>query len=333
MSNGAATAVGLIGTNLATQPVRVPNTRSLSVLVSLYYASLRAAGCTALIRRFRNSGVVLCYHNVVDDPREMPIGDSGLHIPLHRFRSQMSWLATHYDVVSLRELLDRRRVSKSLRRTAAVTFDDAYSGVLDNALPVLRQLNIPATVFVVAEAPERDDLFWWDHPAVQRSATRERRRRWLGELRGDGRAILRELHADVASWPAPRAYRPADWQALAAVARDGFEVGVHSATHRSLPQLGDAELRREIIASRAVIENRTGVAPRFFAYPYGLWDERVRATVQAAGYEAAYSLDYGLVGPAADSWALPRVNVPATIRLAAFQAWTAGLSLRHTLLR
>src|SRR5207249_6236952 len=39
--------------------------------------------------------------------------------------------------------------------------------------------------------------------------------------------------------------------------------------------------------SRRVIERETGVTPDIFAYPYGLWDEGVRAAVRAAGYRAA----------------------------------------------
>ena len=39
--------------------------------------------------------------------------------------------------------------------------------------------------------------------------------------------------------------------------------------------------------SRRVIERETGVTPDIFAYPYGLWDERVKGAVRAAGYWAA----------------------------------------------
>src|SRR5439155_1581627 len=103
-------------------------------------------------------------------------------------------------------------------------------------------------------------------------------------------------------------------------------VGAHSVSHRTLTRLDDAELEREIVASRLAIRARTGAAPEFFAYPYGIWDARVRDAVRAAGYRGAVTLDYGLVAAGADPWALPRVNVPASISLATFQAWAAGLS-------
>ena len=46
--------------------------------------------------------------------------------------------------------------------------------------------------------------------------------------------------------------------------------------------------------------------------------------VRAAGYRAALTLERGPVN-GTDPWALPRMNVPAGIGYAAFQAWTAGL--------
>jgi len=78
-----------------------------------------------------------------------------------------------------------------------------------------------------------------------------------------------------------------------------------------------------------VIARETHVRPEFFAYPYGLWDQRVQRAVQAAGYRGAVTLDRGLNRVGADSWTLRRVNVPAGIHESAFQAWVSGLALRR----
>ena len=99
---------------------------------------------------------------------------------------------------------------------------------------------------------------------------------------------------------------------------------MHSATHRSLPTLDARELRREVVESRDIIRSRTGETAEFFAYPYGLWNDRIREVVRSAGYRAAFTLERGH-GAGADPWALPRMNIPAGIGDAAFQAWTAGL--------
>src|SRR2546428_2509096 len=137
------------------------------MLSRLVYGSLHAVGVTALACRVRNAGVVLCYHNVVPPPVSREAGAPGVHLPLEQFTWQMRWLITHYEVLSLSELVDRLLAGKPMRRTACVTFDDAYAGVFEHALPVMRQLGITPTVFVITGAPGRRQRYWWDHPALR----------------------------------------------------------------------------------------------------------------------------------------------------------------------
>jgi peptidoglycan/xylan/chitin deacetylase (PgdA/CDA1 family) len=288
----------------------------------IYYAGLRAFGVSSLRRRLRG-GLILCYHNVVP-PGERQYGDPGLHIPADRFERQMRWLAAHYRVVSLREFVERLTLGATLRSVAAVTFDDGYTGVFEQAVPILRALRIPATVFLVAGAAGRSLGFWWDQPEVVKSATTADRQRWLDDLCGDETLILarhpRDSHSQLPRW-----HRPLDWNTICAQLGDGIDLGAHSMTHRSLPALGDAELDEEIVESRASIHRATGICPDFFAYPYGLWNARVRDRVRAAGYLAGLTLDSGLNRVNADRWSLRRVNVPAGISHLAFEAWAAGL--------
>jgi len=299
------------------------------MLSSLLYAGLGAIGLPALARRLRDAGVILCYHNVVGGTTAAPKGEPSLHLPVNAFERQMRWLARHYQVVPLVDLIGRLEQRRTLRRLAAVTFDDAYLGVFQHAWPVLRELQIPATVFVVANAPTGGEPFWWDHPAVQAAATPQRRDAWLSELRGNGVAILRSL-APAVDAALPNDQKPADWTTIARAAQAGLTLGVHSRTHRALPTLSDAELEDELVSSREVIARETGTAADVFAYPYGAWNRRVREAVRAAGYRAAVTLDYGLnrAGAGADPLALSRVNVPAGISDAALEAWLAGLRLR-----
>ena len=281
---------------------------------------MRFSGATALARRL-GDGVVLCYHNVVADS-DAAFGNAlGLRMPLSKFERQMRWLRDHYTVLSLDEVADRAERGASLRRVAAVSFDDGYAAVLDNAWPLLQSLSIPATVFVIADRAE----FWWDDPAVLREHTPERERHWLSAYKGDRAAIIGSVRNPVVvTANAPRV-RNATWEALTVAAGAGLTLGAHTVTHRALTTLDDAELERELVESRAIIARHCGVAPTLFAYPYGLWDERVRRATQSAGYRAAFTLDasHGVRLRGRDAWSLPRLNVPAGISDVAFQTWTA----------
>lgn len=299
------------------------------MLASLAYRALRASGLLALARLLRSDGVILCYHNVVADGDSGPESGLGLHMPRTVFERQMRWLRSHYEVVSLEEFVARRARGASLGGVAAVTFDDGYAGVFSHAWPLLQQLGVPATVFIVAHAPDTREGFWWDHPAVQGNHSAAEREKWLTILRGDRDAILRATGDGNGSAAPPPDRRPADWDTIARAARAGLSIGAHSATHRALPALDGAELQLEIVAARKIVQRHTGVTPQYFAYPYGLWNERLRETVRAAGYRAAFTLDRGNSSWATSAWSLPRVNVPAGIGDAAFQAWTAGVELRR----
>ena len=295
------------------------------------YDVLQHSGLLTLARRLSSGGVILCYHNVVAATDAGASDTLGLHMPLPTFERQMHWLAANYDVVPLAELVDKFSRGESLRGAAAVTFDDAYGGVFDHAWPVLQALNLAATVFVIAEAPTQDEGFWWDDPEVLRAYSPAQHQRWLTADCGDRGTIVNALPAARRPRQPPVWCRPATWQAITEAARSGLQLGVHSATHRSLPALKEGELRREVVESRDVISRHTGVTPEFFAYPYGLWDDRVREAVRSAGYRAAFTLEDGQHGGAADRWTVPRVSVPAHIDDAAFQAWTSGLNLRQWL--
>lgn len=298
-------------------------------LASLCYRALQRLRITAFARRLSSRALVLCYHNVTptDDPTSR---DSlGLHMPLSTFARQMRWLARTYNVVPLAELVNCVANSSPRQRLAAVTFDDGYQGFFEFAWPLLKKLGIPATVFLVGNAPFGEEVFWWESPEVRRAYSPSRLENWLTAQGGDGETILATLERNsLPADPVPVYKKPAAWQTIAAAAKDGLQLGAHSLSHRSLSNLDDHELKQELVASRDVIRKHTGVTAEFFAYPYGLWNGRVRDAVCRAGYRAAFTLDYSDGSSTTDPWALPRLNVPASISDPAFQAWTAGLNLR-----
>jgi len=52
-----------------------------------------------------------------------------------------------------------------VRRCVALTFDDAYRGVLELALPLLERFAAPATVFVATAYAREGARYWWDRLA------------------------------------------------------------------------------------------------------------------------------------------------------------------------
>lgn len=75
----------------------------------------------------------------------------------------------------------------------------------------------------------------------------------------------------------------------AALHAAGVELGSHTMTHPDLRALDDATLAEELTRSRVEVEAVTGQPCRTFAYPFGLYDERVVGAVREAGYELAWT--------------------------------------------
>ena len=183
------------------------------------------------------------------DADEAAAGDPGLHAEVHEFTEQMRWLSTRFRPVSLHAFYKALVEGGDLRRMVAVTFDDAYNGVIDYALPVTRELGIPVCLFVVGRAPT-ERSFWWDLPSSVARAHAERDR-WLYELHGDGEAIRADTGSgDAEEESLPESHRPASWSRLARVAEESdVTIGAHGLTHRFLPVLSDHDLQDELTGS------------------------------------------------------------------------------------
>jgi peptidoglycan/xylan/chitin deacetylase (PgdA/CDA1 family) len=184
-----------------------------------------------------------------------------------------------------------------------VTFDDAFTSVR-NAVPVLERLSVPATIFVCSGLAARGEPLH------------------IRELAGEADAHGEEL-------------RTLDWKELRELAGAGrIEIGAHTVSHAHLRALPDDELERELVESKARIEDELGRPCPLFAYPYGEHDDRVRRAARAAGFDVAFGLQ-----PESASWndayRLPRVGVwrDEGMRAFSFKVSPVGRSLPVVLLR
>jgi peptidoglycan/xylan/chitin deacetylase (PgdA/CDA1 family) len=249
--------------------------------------------------------------------------DAVIHIGQRRFRDQLLSLQQTHAIVPL----DRVFESDPGGPRAAITFDDAYRGALTAGLDVLRELDLPATVFVVTGAVG-GDAFWWDRLGSRGFLTPATRERALVELRGEDHRVAEwERERGQAAADLPDHALPASAAELEdALAFEGLTLGSHTASHPSLVALGDDEVDRELVTSREWLEERFGDRTRrWITYPYGHWSPGVAARVERAGYTAAFAIDGGWLGPSARATALPRLNVPAGLSWRGLALRTSGL--------
>jgi peptidoglycan/xylan/chitin deacetylase (PgdA/CDA1 family) len=107
---------------------------------------------------FRSRAIILLYHRVANVPSDPQL----LCVSPKHFGQHLEHLRKKYEVLGLVELVERLREGKLPRRAAVVTFDDGYLDNLQNAKPLLKRYEAPATVFVTTGHLRRDREFWWE---------------------------------------------------------------------------------------------------------------------------------------------------------------------------
>ncbi len=183
----------------------------------------------AMWGREREPGLfVLIYHRVgAGQGREMDL-------PVRRFASQMKALRDGSDVVALAEGLARLEEGRLTRDLVAVTFDDGYREVYTQAWPVMRDLQVPASVFLPT-----------------------------GFMQGSSPAPIREGAAARGAEPLPLT-----WDQVGEMSSAGLlSIGSHSISHTDYDLLSRDAAEDESAGSRDVLRSRTGADVDLFAYP------------------------------------------------------------------
>ena len=67
------------------------------------------------------------------------------------------------------------------------------------------------------------------------------------------------------------------------------KIGTHSSTHVPLSECDDNSLKRELVDSRAYLEDLLSQPVDTMSYPFGSVDQRVMCAVDEAGYKMAFS--------------------------------------------
>ncbi|MBE0495590.1 MAG: polysaccharide deacetylase family protein [Campylobacterales bacterium] len=95
------------------------------------------------------------------------------------------------------------------------------------------------------------------------------------------------------------------WKELREIAKYGA-LEFHSHNHPYMTQLSDAALKKDFETGLALFEKHLGKKPRYFSYPYGEYDERVKAIATSYGFKAIINQNMGAVSHRSDPFNLDR---------------------------
>lgn len=239
---------------------------------------------------------VLMYHAVPRAP--LPVPD-WCFVPVESFTAQMRYLRAHFEVLPLVEAVERLRAGRLTRPTAVLTFDDGYRDNHDVAFPILRELGLPATIFLNTGLVDTGDTVWFCRLHKALCETERTEVRWGGvsyDLRGpaarsmasgalqdrlkalDPSSLVAEvgrisatLGVEVLTPLSPSSpFRMLGSAEIAALSASGMiDFGAHTHTHAILTRLSPAQRREEIARSVHRVAAITGRPCTSFAYPNG----------------------------------------------------------------
>lgn len=291
--------------------------------------------------------LILMYHRVLpDQDHRAEFEEPGMRVNPETFRDNLVTLLQHFEMVKLSEWLKRHSEGLTLpAKACAVTFDDGWADNHEFAFPILKELECPATVFLVASMIGTRKMFWPERLARITAAIsvhhlnywEEGKMLWLREgipsnespkaplsseelaklisytKRMSDQEIHRrldiletELQLDVLS------EKPSllSWKQVTDMAMSGLiDIGSHTCNHVRLTGLIPNDiLQQEVAFSKELIEKRTGRPVALFCYPNGDISDQALRLVRK-NYISAVTTKSGWNNSQVDYYHLKRIGI------------------------
>lgn len=197
------------------------------------------------------------------------------------FQKQMNYLfKKNYNVVALNKLIEYIKNKNIPPKTVVLTFDDGYEDNYFNAFPVLKKYNFPATIFL---------------------ATGFVGKKKISKSKGISFQML-------------------NWQQIKEMHNSGLiDFEPHTMSHPKLNQIPLKKAKKEILESKEIIEQNLDKKCRFFAYPYGKYNQEIKESLKKNKFWAAVAIKEGLVLSHDDLFNLKRNSVDSLVSFIQFK--------------
>src|SRR5258705_1916326 len=136
-------------------------------LRKIFFTFLYFTGIGHLLKYYNNKrsfAPILLFHRVSNnpDPYWTPLST-------HAFEKIIDFFSVNYTIRPLKHLFEYSPAT--LKGSCFIVFDDAYKDFLENALPFLKEKNIPVTMFVPVESIRTGKPIWttWLNMCIDQS--------------------------------------------------------------------------------------------------------------------------------------------------------------------
>jgi peptidoglycan/xylan/chitin deacetylase (PgdA/CDA1 family) len=278
---------------------------------------------------------ILCFHRIKKPSEALLDKRVGVTRPENFVKVIRFVKRLGYEFVALddvKEMIDTGRVKKSV----AITFDDGFKDLYQNAFPVLRQNRLPFTLFLTTALVDSKNLLWLHklYVSLDRLPAEEREkilRKYddksakFGEL---AEVVGRIIHSvekrtlkdlvDIVSTAGGMSKK--EEKELAAglylsreeiieMKQHGLRVEAHGHEHWPLTNLNEAETRHEIETSIKFLKEKLNASPGFYALASGTSNGFLRNAAESLGTKGAVTIERKMIGGREDLFSLPRICV------------------------
>ncbi|KGJ95952.1 hypothetical protein ND16A_1131 [Thalassotalea sp. ND16A] len=271
----------------------------------------------------RNKATVLNFHRVNHDDGGMDVAE---------FQRKMMFLKSHFNVISLPEMMQLIAEKNVPPLSVVITVDDGYEDSYSVITPILDELNIKGAFFITTIGIEQG-LLWNDKifNAVHRTsktsiqgvfnrdqsiATTAQRKLAYQELHIAYKFMsLAEREESIAQLISILDVDVSDnvfltKNKIVAIKNAGMTIGSHTHQHPILSMENDDVALQEIIKSKKILESITNSNIQYFAYPNGKFGRDFTNThkkmLLTLGFHCALATDWGCFTPGSDVLAIPR---------------------------
>jgi len=312
-----------------------------SKLKKVFYWCIFYSGLVYVIRilynKLHGNPIRILYtHRIIDKTDVMyPFMRELGYLTVEEFEKKLRFIKSHFQIITLAQALDYLKRKQRPANCLVLTFDDGYQCNYDKAYPVLKKLDVPATIFLSVDLVENDAVNWRDRLMKYVGRTKvdslvipvmgaQRLQFKTGKLKAEAflkiNCYLKTLPDDdiEPNLEHIRRLLKADddeccdrlmlsWAEVQEMMGSGLVAfGAHTLTHPILTRISLDRAAHEISESKVALEAKLGQKVAWFAYPNGDFDLLTAQTVERCGYLAAFTTCPGGNGSNADSYTLKR---------------------------
>ena len=266
---------------------------------------------TSLFKLKFTTNHILAFHRVVEPNELSKLGLRTYEISTRRFIEIIDlYKSKGYTFCSLDEFM---KTKNSKKKQVVFTFDDGYSDIINNVLPIIKEYEIPITVycttnylnysrlkwdylteFIITEAVNFDKIFNFLNIVPERPSY-EIKQSEAYQMVKDKLKILNtqsefhKIESFISNFGQKYELKIQNIllnkNQLKKLALESMvTVGSHSMNHFVMTRLSDHELEIELTHSKHILEKIIEKNVNHFSFPYGAYETRELAAAKAAGY-------------------------------------------------